>query len=221
MKSTLFIILMALGTLSGVFQSDESCTWVRVDKAVDGDTLRLKDGRWVRCAAIDTPEIDHRNRVADPMGYEARDFLNRLVAGKRICLKTGPRATDGYGRIIAYLFDAKGKMINEAIVSQGLGHVYPHADQVKAHSKKLLAAQRQAMRQQIGIWKHRLELKGALIGNRRSKRFHLHRCPSADKIKRSNRKGFATIWDAYWAGYAPAAGCLGSPIKKKRNHRSR
>lgn len=218
MKSSLFVIFLLMGALSGVFQSDDSCTWVHVDKVVDGDTLRLKDGRWVRCASIDTPEIDHRNRKADPMGYEARNFLRRQVVGKRICMRTGPKSTDGYGRIIGYLFDAKGVMINEAIVSRGLGHVYPHADQDKRYSKTLLEAQRQAMRQRLGIWKHRLSKKGALVGNRRSKRFHLQSCLSAKQIKRANRRGFDTIWDAYWAGYAPAAGCLGSPIKKELNH---
>lgn len=197
----------------------EQCVWGKVDKVVDGDTLRLQDGRWVRIAAIDTPEIDHKNQRADPLGYEARDFLRRRVKDRRICLKTGNRQNDGYGRMVAYLFDQHGVMLNDAIVAHGLGHVYPHHDENNVHAKKLLASQRQAMRQGLGIWRDRLKTKGAFIGNRRSKRFHLLDCPSGRKMAQKNRRAFASIWDAYWAGYAPAAGCLGSAIKKELQHR--
>lgn len=219
MKYTLFCLWLLICNCSDISTADQTCLWVRVDKVVDGDTLRLKDGRWVRCAAIDTPEIDHRNKQADPLGYEARNFLKKQVSGKRICLKSNQQTKDNYGRLIAYLYDEHGTMINAAIVAHGLAYVYPHADQNRSHSRLLLDAQRQAMRKRLGIWRHRLEVKGAFIGNRRSKRFHLTDCTSATRINPKNRKGFATIWDAYWSGYAPAAGCLGSKIKKELQRR--
>ena len=65
---------------------------------VDGDTIRLADGRYVRLIGIDTPE---RGR---PYYRVAKDNLDRLV-GKRVRLvnPTSVDDRDRYGRLLRYL----------------------------------------------------------------------------------------------------------------------
>ncbi len=86
----------------------------------DGDTCTTLMGEKIRLACIDTPELKGWN--ADPIpAYLARDFLNNLVANKKISIKR--ITTDRYGRTVGELF--KGEVnIQKLIVEKGYGKIY-------------------------------------------------------------------------------------------------
>lgn len=64
---------------------------------VDGDTLDLRNGRTVRLAGIDAPEVGQ-------CGYKrARNTLAGLVLGKRVTLGASDEKQDQYGRLLKYV----------------------------------------------------------------------------------------------------------------------
>jgi endonuclease YncB( thermonuclease family) len=64
---------------------------------VDGDTLDLRNGRTVRLAGIDAPEVGQ-------CGYKrARNTLAGLVLGKRVSLAASDEEQDQYGRLLKYV----------------------------------------------------------------------------------------------------------------------
>ena len=92
--------------------------WVAVRWVADGDTIILKDGRRVRYIGIDTPEVAHENRRAEPMGQAAKAFNSELVSGRRIRLEKDREEKDRYGRILAYVYREDGLFVNCRIVAQ-------------------------------------------------------------------------------------------------------
>ena len=73
---------------------------VSVQRVVDGDTLRLSDGRSVRMIGLNTPELGKQGRSDEPFAVAARKRLEALVAdsGGRVGLQPGQQAKDHYGR---------------------------------------------------------------------------------------------------------------------------
>lgn len=187
--------------------------WVTVRWVADGDTIVLKDGRHVRYIGIDTPEVAHENRRAEPMGQAAKAFNRKLVLGRRIRLETDREVKDRYGRIIAYVYREDGLFVNAELLRYGFAHVlyrFPNT----ARAVELLDVQREAMGQGRGIWGRIIKDERpvhAYLGNRRSKRFHVHDCPQSNRMSAKNRIRLKNQWSAFWEGYAPAKGCIVFP----------
>ena len=73
---------------------------VLIEICYDGDTCTTTQGEKIRLACIDTPEL--RGSRADPIpAQKARDFLNDLVAGKRVSIRRITK--DRYSRTVAEL----------------------------------------------------------------------------------------------------------------------
>jgi micrococcal nuclease len=182
-------------------------TWHTVKWINDGDTIVLTNEERVRYIGIDAPEIDHENQVAEPFGNPARSFNERLIASKKIRLEFDEERYDSYGRLLAYIFLEDGAFINARLLQNGLAYCLFRTPNLKYNSF-LLKSQQEAMKARVGIWQNWKNKKEELIGNRSSRRFHLASCPSAKSIAPVNRIIFATKWDAFWAGYAPAKNCV-------------
>ena len=95
-------------------------TSVFIKSCYDGDTCTAIDGEKIRLACIDTPELKGENSET-VKAIKARDFLNRLVAQRKISIRR--IAKDRYGRTVAELY--KGRInIQELIVKKGFGKIY-------------------------------------------------------------------------------------------------
>ena len=72
-----------------------------VDYVVDGDTIRLRSGVYVRLIGIDTPEVGE-------CGYRAaKRKLDQWVGGQaRLVNPAGVDDRDHYGRLIRYVHDS-------------------------------------------------------------------------------------------------------------------
>lgn len=212
-RQLFYIAAMAFIMLLTIIGAAAETLSVRVEKAVDGDTLRLKDGRLVRYLGIDAPEIDHRDNLTDPYGLEAFHLNAEYVDNKTVVLEFDQEHRDHYGRLLAYVFTRRGILVNQALLEKGLAYVLYNPLNIQ-HFDVLLNAQRFAIKHKVGIWDDKKKGQGPYIGNTRSKRFHLNRCRFGQKIPDSHRIIFKDLSEAYWRGYAPCAYCMPSPIRK-------
>ena len=99
-------------------KSDFSSIFIK--HCYDGDTCTAIDGEKIRLACIDTPEIKGKNANKIP-AEEARDFLNQLIANKKVSIKRITK--DRYGRTVAEIYK-DGTNIQELIFKKGYGKIY-------------------------------------------------------------------------------------------------
>nr|WP_260856064.1 thermonuclease family protein [Pseudomonas psychrotolerans] len=127
---------------------------VTVRQVVDGDTLRLVDGRSVRLIGVNAPELGKSGGTAQPFAEAARRRLQALVeaSGERLRLVPGREATDHYGRTLAHLYDRQGSNLEARLIAEGLGYAVAIAPNTRLANCQA-AAERQARQARLGLWK--------------------------------------------------------------------
>lgn len=126
--------------------------WVKVDKVVDGDTVKLVDGRTVRYLGIDTPEMTGAE-PAQPFAEEA-SLANAELAGSEIGLEFDGATEDAFGRTFAHPWvegPAGLSLVSERLVRLGLARVYYTAG-ATVHEDVLRIAEEAAQAEHLGIW---------------------------------------------------------------------
>lgn len=100
-----------------------------VARVVDGDTLRLGDGRSVRLIGLNAPEQGRDGRPPEPFAEAATRHLERLVAasGGRVALVSGVQERDRYGRLLAHAFGRDGRNWEAQQLAAGLGFAVARA----------------------------------------------------------------------------------------------
>lgn len=94
--------------------------WARVGYIYDGDTIRLTDGRKIRFIAINTPELAHDGRKAQPLAEAAKTTLSRLLpVGSRVGLRYDKEHYGPHRRVLAHVFNSKQQNISVALLRQG------------------------------------------------------------------------------------------------------
>ena len=123
-----------------------------VKTVYDGDTVLLEDGRKIRFLGINAPEVQHRDKMADAGGEDAKAWLINKLQGAKVRLESDFEETDKYGRTLAYLFTEKKEHINVSLVKAGLAamSIYPPN---LLYVKELVAAENQAEQNKLGIWR--------------------------------------------------------------------
>ncbi|WP_439504116.1 thermonuclease family protein [Methylophaga sp.] len=122
-----------------------------VKRVYDGDTLVLENNQRVRLLSINTPEISSRYREAEPGGIEARDWLKKQLSENQVYLQYDTEKRDRYDRLLAYAWTPDGDFINEKLLQKGLAALTLKPPNLQ-YADQLIAAQRQAIKQQQGIW---------------------------------------------------------------------
>ncbi|MBZ0159029.1 MAG: thermonuclease family protein [bacterium] len=130
---------------------------VRVKRVYDGDTLLLEDGRKVRYLGINAPEYQ------EPFYLKAKRLNESLVMGREIRLEFDRERTDGYGRVLAYVY-AGDEMVNARLVQEGLAHAFFIGPNRK-HNALLLRLQAEAQLHKVGIWSTRGRARNLKITN--------------------------------------------------------
>ncbi|MDG6404383.1 thermonuclease family protein, partial [Pseudomonas quasicaspiana] len=67
-----FVAAIWLPAAQALCPASSSLPVAQVERVVDGDTLRLKDGRNVRMVGINTPETGKKSRSAEPFAEAAK-----------------------------------------------------------------------------------------------------------------------------------------------------
>lgn len=122
-----------------------------VKTVYDGDTVVLQDGRIIRLLGINTPEIQHRDKMAEAGGEEAKAWLINKLTNTQIRVETDAEQKDNYGRTLAHLFTENGEHINLQLVAAGLAEVSIFPPNLR-YSTELLSAEKKAENARIGIW---------------------------------------------------------------------
>lgn len=178
-KTTVFFLILAVLSLSGVCQAAEPLT---ISRVIDSVTLQLSDGETVRLIGVDPLEFS-RNTVlredAKRRSREATEFTRKHAEGKRVRLEHDVQRKDEEGRTLAYVyisgpvtthFDDSNLVIekkytemflNGALVGAGYAQAVildavsvgqaPQAN-VK-HQDLFLRLQKEAQEQKRGLWK--------------------------------------------------------------------
>jgi micrococcal nuclease len=187
---------------------------VRVARVFDGDTCRLADGRTVRLAGIDAPEVAHGDVPAQYFAAEAKAGLERRVMGRELRLVRAGRGGDRFGRVLGDFLLSDGASAAEALVADGAVFVFWHRDLPPALFDRLFAAQRRAMAAGHGFWPRLLALpqpSRPYVGNAASRRFHDAACPEGRAVSPRSRVAFPDLRAAFAAGFAPARECTPWP----------
>ncbi len=127
---------------------------VKVARVVDGDTLRLVDGRSVRLIGVNAPERARNGRPAEAFAESAYKRLHALVnaSNGQIGLRLGQPTRDHYGRTLAHTYDAKGQNLEAQLLAEGLAYQVAFAP-----DSGLVDCQREAESQArqagLGVWK--------------------------------------------------------------------
>lgn len=134
----------------------------RVSWIYDGDTVMVDGVGKVRLLGIDTPEkkASERDKTFRRAGIapkqlrrgakKARDFLIRTAKRQVVTLTFDRDKKDRYGRTLAYVTLADGRMLNRELLREGLACVYQRFDfRLKDDFLRVEAAARGAGR---GLW---------------------------------------------------------------------
>ena len=151
-----FVPAIWLSTAQGEVFCPAPATLARVEvqRVVDGDTVRLKDGRSVRMIGINAPETARKGRADEPFAVAARQRLQALVAASdgRVGLVPERESQDRYGRTLAHLYGANGENLEARLLAEGLGFqvgVAPNVDLVTCQQ----AAENAARQARLGVWR--------------------------------------------------------------------
>ena len=135
-----------------------------VARAIDGDTLKLSDGRRVRLIGVDTPELHYSEKLLrdsrrtqkdikaiQALGREAADFTKQLCERKPVRIQTDVARHDKYGRLLAYIYLDDGTFVNAKILEEGYGQVMTIPPNVK-YADYFLKLERAARKERKGLW---------------------------------------------------------------------
>ena len=120
-------------------------------KVIDGDTLRLADGRTVHIAGIEAVKAASAAASTALLVEAASRKIESLVGGAMVSVSPQPAAPDRYGRVHADVRIADGRSPGEALVMAGLARVrlFPGENPCLA---KLLAAESAVRAAGRGLW---------------------------------------------------------------------
>ena len=124
-----------------------------VVRVVDGDTInvRLVDRvEKIRYIGVNTPEIHHPIKGAEPGGRAAAQVNRGLVIGRRVRLELDVQPRDRYGRLLAYVW-VGDTMVNAELVRRGYAQVMTIPPNVK-YQQLLVKLQREAREAGRGLW---------------------------------------------------------------------
>lgn len=127
-----------------------------VAAVLDGETLKLTDGRTVRLigAKAPMPPLGWRGDDPWPLVDEAKEALSALASGKPVELRFGGLRQDRHGHFLAQVFVVEGEnrlWLQEQLLAKGLARVYSFVDN-RACVSELMAREKEARAARRGVW---------------------------------------------------------------------
>ncbi len=123
---------------------------------VDGRTFVLEDGREVRLAAVEVPQLPlaAESLESAAAGHAAKAALEDLVVGKQVLLQRLGATPDRYGRLNGHVFAASNgpaRSVQRAMISDGHARVAAHVAE-RACAADFLLRERAARAAKLGLW---------------------------------------------------------------------
>jgi endonuclease YncB( thermonuclease family) len=158
--TTIFALLSLAAPVAGFAFSLPADSRAWVIAVIDGDTVKLDNGREVRLVGIQAPKLPlgRRGFTAWPLADEAKAKLEALTAESRVTLHYGGAREDRHGRLLAHLTtqdEAAGDptvWVQGEMLKAGLARVYSFRDN-RALVAEMLTLEREARAARRGIWR--------------------------------------------------------------------
>lgn len=145
-----YIIIAVIVLCMEAFGCDRQ-HWHKVERVIDGDTIKIETGESVRYIGIDTPETVHPRKPVQYYGKEASEYNKKQVEGKKVRLEFDVQERDHYGRLLCYVYLADGTFVNAELVKQGYAQVSTYPPNVK-YQELFLSLQKEARTRNRGLW---------------------------------------------------------------------
>jgi len=148
----IFILLLSLFFSTCAFSSSLR---IKVTKVIDGDTVKLENGQFLRYIGIDTPEIEIKKNsqfVYQPQLFSlpAKEFNKKLVEGKLVRIEFDVEKVDSYGRLLGYCF-VGDTFVNAELLKKGYAILYTRPPNIK-YVDLFVKLQKEAREKKKGIW---------------------------------------------------------------------
>ena len=117
-----------------------------VAEIIDGDTVRLADGRTLRLAGLYAPKTG----IA---GRQAAHRLSELAVGRPVRLFFAGPPRDRWRRVLAHLERGDGLWLQGALLAEGLARAQTRAE-TRAAASAMLHLEAAARRARRGIWRN-------------------------------------------------------------------
>jgi len=206
-------LFLCLLYFSGLFSASfpalagNACSSDHIDETTtiryvyDGDTLHLRDGRKVRLIGINTPELERKNKAAEPFAVAAKKALRSLFKNhKTIALRYGEDKQDHYGRVLAHGFLTDGQNIQAILLNLGLARAITIPPNTQ-FSACYLEQEHKARCKNTGLWEQTKILQAKNLKNKHTG-FHLVQ-GKVTNIRSNNKGIWLNIEDKLTIGIRP------------------
>ena len=127
-----------------------------VIKVVDGDTIWVDNNgkrQKIRMIGLDTPESVDPRKPVQCFALEASAQAKTILGGQSVYLETDPSqdSVDRYGRTLAYVWTASGRLYNLDMIADGYAHEYTYYLPYR-YQADFKAAEGDARTQSRGLW---------------------------------------------------------------------
>lgn len=123
-------------------------------RVIDGDTIVIrykeKDEK-LRFIGINTPELRHPEKGAEPYGFEAAEYTKKLLENQPVRVKFDVQQRDKYGRLLGYVYLPDGTFVNALLLAEGYAQVMTIPPNVK-YMKEFVRLEREARKAEKGLW---------------------------------------------------------------------
>ncbi|MEK9177410.1 MAG: thermonuclease family protein [Patescibacteria group bacterium] len=126
-------------------------TPIQVVHVVDGDTVQLINGEYVRYVGIDTPESVDPRKSVQCYAKEAAAKNRVLVEGQFVTFYQDVSEKDKYGRWLGYAYKDDGTFVNKMLVEEGYAFAYRYEPDV-AKADELYGDESFAKEMKLGLW---------------------------------------------------------------------
>jgi len=149
-----FMSAIWLSTAHALCPAPSNLPTAQVQRVVDGDTLRLNDGRSVRMIGLNAPETGKKGQSAQPFAEASKRRLQTLVdeSDGQVSLRVGEQAADRYGRTLANVYGRNGANLEAQLLAEGLGYLVAISPNVALVDCQL-AAEKTARQAGVGLWR--------------------------------------------------------------------
>ena len=124
---------------------------IKVVHVVDGDTIQLINGQYVRYIGIDTPEEFDPRKAVQCYAKEAAERNRGLVEGKNIVFYKDVSAHDKYARWLGFIYLEDGTFVNKKLIEEGYAFEYRYKPDISKDAEFKEAEQR-ARDAKLGLW---------------------------------------------------------------------
>jgi len=143
----IFLLLTLQAAYAGAGAGSGRERYAVAERAVDGDTIKLRGGERVRYLGMDSPE------KGEPFYEEAKTRNAALINGKMVKLVVcAGEPRDKYGRTLAWVYTGDALLVNAALLREGLGKLMIIPPCGLEKEKEFRRIEKEAQTGHRGIW---------------------------------------------------------------------